>query len=316
MHTKTKASVGDEKKETSGFSGKTVPTRRMPGFFTQTRLCLARRITLFARDRGQWLLQAALMFGFPVLVVIFALEGLPAVQNPAMGMDVDVLQQLKENAEFVVDSSRAGTLVSGLIIFQMVLLALMGSNNAAREVAGERLIFEKEKLAGLRPSAYLTGRVVFLALLVAAQSVWMASFVDSFARFPGDKTAQMMSLLMMNAAMTTASLAISAFSRTADQASLLSIYLVGFQLPLSGALLALPEVAAMLTRPFIACYWAWSAFLGTMKDAATDHYDAAAKISQTPLSPYPLCIWVLACHVVVMLFLAYSGVRCPRWGKT
>ncbi len=287
--------------------------RRIPGFVTQTSLCLGRRIKLFMRDRAQWGLHAALMFGFPLLVVIFALEGLPAVQNPSMGMDVDVLQQLKEKAEFVVDSSRAGTLVSGLIIFQMVLLALMGANNAAREVAGERLIFEKEKLAGLRPSAYLAGRVLFLALLVVAQSVWMAWFVDAFARFPGDKTAQMLSLLMMNSAMTAASLAISAFSRNADQASLLSIYLVGFQLPLSGAFLALPEIAAIVTRPFIACYWAWSAFLSTMKDAATDHYDAAVRITQTPLSPYVLCLWVLTCHVIVLLFVAYSGLRRSRW---
>ncbi len=312
-HKDDRRSLGLEQKATSESPATKLSPRRIPGFFTQARLCLARRIKLFARDRRQWVLHAALMFGFPLLVVIFALEGLPAVQNPTMGIDVDVLQQLKEKAEFVVDSSRAGTLVSGLIIFQMVLLALMGANNAAREVAGERLIFEKEKLAGLRPAAYLAGRVVFLALLVAAQSVWMAWFVDSFARFPGDKTAQMMSLLMMNAAITMSSLAISAFSSTPDQASLLSIYLVGFQLPLSGALLALPEVASALTRPFIACYWAWSAFLGTMKDAATDHYDAAARITQTPLSPYALCMWVLGCQVVVMLFVAFGGIRRPRW---
>jgi hypothetical protein len=287
--------------------------RRIPGLAAQISLCLGRRLTLFLRDRSQLILHLALMFGFPLIVVIFALEGLPSVQNLSMGPDVGFFQQLKERADFVVDSSRAGTLVSGLIVFQMVLLALMGSNNAAREVAGERLIFEKEKLAGLRPAAYLVARVIFLAILVAAQSVWMAWFVDLFARFPGDSTAQMISLVLMNASVTMTSLAISAFARTPDHASLLSIYLVGFQLPLSGALLALPGFAAFVTRPFIACYWAWSAFLGTMKDGDTGHYDAAVRVTQTALSPYALCVWVLVSHVLVMLFAAYSGLRRPRW---
>ena len=43
-----------------------------------------------------------------------------------------------------------------------------------------------------------------------------------------------------------------------DRASLLSIYLVGFQLPLSGAVLALPEQVEGFIRPFISAYWAWS----------------------------------------------------------
>ncbi len=287
--------------------------RRIPGFFSQTAVCFSRRMTLFARDRGQLVLHFALMFGFPLLVVVFAIEGLPSVQKLSMGLEIGLLQQLKERAEFVVDSSRAGTLVSGLIVFQMVLLALMGANNAAREVAGERLIFEKEKLAGLRPTAYLCARVAFLSVLVLAQSAWMAWFVDVFARFPGNDRAQMLMLIMMNASITATSLAISTFARSPDQASLLSIYLVGFQLPLSGALLALPQFAAALTRPFIACYWAWSGFLNTMKDSTTDHYDAAVRVTQTALSPYALCLWVLVSHIAVAFFLAYSGLRRPQW---
>ena len=74
---------------------------------------------------------------------------------------------------------RTGSLVSGLIMFQVILLALMGSNNAAREIAGERLIFEKEKFAGLRPGAYVASKAAFLGVLVLAQSVWMARVRES-----------------------------------------------------------------------------------------------------------------------------------------
>ena len=54
--------------------------------------------------------------------------------------------------------------------------------------------------------------------------------------------AQMMVLIFVNAALTAVCLAISSLMKTAEQASLVSIYLVGFQLPLSGAVLALPKV--------------------------------------------------------------------------
>jgi len=127
----------------------------------------------------------------------------------------------------------------------------MASNNSAREIAGERPIFEKEKFAGLRPSAYVASKVAFLACLVIVQSLWMAFFVDFFGPFRGNFLEHVGFLLLVNGAMTAVCLGISGLMRTAEQASLLSIYLVGFQLPLSGAVLALPEHIEALTRPFI-----------------------------------------------------------------
>src|SRR5205823_3151611 len=44
----------------------------VPNAFAQFGVLLARRWKLFFRDRGQVILQAALLFGFPFLVVIFA----------------------------------------------------------------------------------------------------------------------------------------------------------------------------------------------------------------------------------------------------
>jgi len=70
---------------------------------------------------------------------------------------------------------RTGSLVP-VIMFQVILLALMGSNNAAREIAGERLIFEKEKIRGVRPSAYVASKAAFLGVLVFAQSVMDGGF--------------------------------------------------------------------------------------------------------------------------------------------
>jgi ABC-type transport system involved in multi-copper enzyme maturation permease subunit len=195
-------------------------------------------------------------------------------------------------------------------MFQVVLLSLMGSNNSAREIAGERPIYEKEKFGGLRPSAYLASKVAFLACLVVTQSLWMAFFVNFFGPFRGDFVQHAVFLLLVNAAMTSICLAISALMRTAEQASLLSIYLVGFQLPLSGAVLALPENIEVFTRPFISAYWAWS---GSVEALQTQVHSAVKSVIDTGLSAQDACLLVLCAHIVVGLIAAWLGSSRPQW---
>ncbi len=250
-----------------------------------------------------------MLFGFPILVVIFAWDGLPQIQN--LTASSSALQQLVETAAFTLQSSRVAGLVSGLVMFQVVLLTLMGSNNAAREIAGERAIFEKEKFAGLRPASYVASKAAFLAVLVAAQSVWMAVFVNMICRFPGDLPSQIFILGLTNAAMTAVCLAISSLARSAENASLICVYFVGFQLPLSGAVLALPRLIGFVTRPFIASYWGWSGYLQTMRE--TRFYDVVQSMSQTELAAFELCGFVLFVHVVGGLFVAYLGTQNSRW---
>ena len=283
----------------------------LPSFISQARTWLDRRIRLFFRDRTQTWLQLALLLVFPAVVALFAYQGLPSVRNMAMGADTDVLQQLKETLAFTVQSSRTGTLVSGLAMFQVILLALMGSNNAAREVVGERSILEKEKLAGLRPEAALAGMVAFLGMLVLAQSAWMTLFVRGVCQLPGDFEGQFLPFALITAAMTALCLAISSWASTGEQASLGSLYLVGFQLPLSGAILALPDFLGWMVRPLISAYWAWSGYLQTLRD--TRFYDLVRAITETPLAGSQLSIWMLCLHLGVGLLAACLGIRRSDW---
>jgi hypothetical protein len=255
-------------------------------------------------------LQIALLVGFPALVVIFALRGLPSLRAAAEISDNAVQQMLSDFATRL-DYLRVGGLVSGLIMFQVVLLTLMGSNNGAREISGERLILEKEKFSGLSPLAYVASKVGFLGVLVAVQSIWMGLFVNSVIRMPGDLVWQNGFLFLVNAAMTSVTLGISSLARTPEQSSLISVYLVGFQLPLSGAVLALPDWLGQLTRPFIASYWGWSGFLQTLQE--TRFYKAVTDMTQTPMMPPMTVLWVLGCHVILGLTVAYLGSRGSRW---
>ncbi|HWL52975.1 MAG TPA: ATP-binding cassette domain-containing protein [Chthoniobacteraceae bacterium] len=285
--------------------------RFTPSPVSQFFTLLFRRWTLFFRDTSGLWLQLALIAGFPCLVVLFALDGLPQIQNLSLHLPGNLVETMKENAEFAMQASRVGSLVSGLVMFQVILLTLVASSNSAREIASERLIFEKEKFGGLHPGAYVASKVAFLLVLVLVQSLWMGIFVKTICGFPGDPLPQFAVLFMVNAAMTALCLGISSFARTAEQASLISIYFVGFQLPLSGAVLALPTVLGWMTRPFIAAYWGWSGYLQTLRE--TRFYDVVQSISQTSLSPGVLCFWVLASHVVIGIFIAVIGCRNSRW---
>jgi len=283
----------------------------LPSFLSQSSTWFFRRLKLFMRDPAQVFLQLSLLLVFPAVVTLFAYRGLPSVRNMTMSADSGVLDQLRETLAFTIQSSRIGTLVSGLAMFQVILLALMGSNNSAREVIGDRPILEKEKLAGLRPGATLLGMSLFLFLLIFLQSTWMTLFVRAVCQFPGNILAQFLPFFILTASITALCLAISSWASSSEQASLGSLYLVGFQLPLSGTILALPDSLGTLTRPFISAYWAWSGYLQTLRD--TRFYDLVRAISETPLSSYSMALWILLTHLGLGLLLAYFGVRRSQW---
>ncbi len=281
-----------------------------PGAVAQFFALLMRRWKIFFRDWGGLFLQFAILIGFPVLVAVFELNGVEQTKRLAESLPSSPAE-FQQDVDDRTFNLNLGGLVSGLVMFQVILLTLMGSNNAAREIAAERQIFEKEKLGGVRPSVYVASKVAFLSILVIIQSLWMAIFVQSICQIPsGSMVAHTLLLLLVNGAMTFICLGISSMAKTADQASLLSIYLVGFQLPLSGAVLALPEWAGWLTRPFISAYWSWS---GVMDGVQSNYLRYIKEVTETWLGPMWLSFAVLITHVAIGLFIAYIGVKRPRW---
>ncbi len=283
---------------------------RLPGFFSQFATLLSRRWKIFFRDRGQVFLQLAIIIIFPILVTIFSDKASGNIRRYSDTRSTNMMAEIQEQQSVRADQAKVGSAISGIIMFQVVLLSLMGSNNSAREIAGERPIYEKEKFGGLRPSAYLASKVAFLACLVIGQSLWMAFFVNFFGTFRGDFIQHAGFLLLVNAAMTSICLAVSSLMRTAEQASLLSIYLVGFQLPLSGAVLALPENIEAFTRPFISAYWAWS---GSVQALQTQVHDAVKSVIDTSLSAQNACFYALGAHIIVALIATWAGARRPQW---
>ena len=283
----------------------------LPGFGTQFGQLLRRRFNILLRDRTQLMLQVAMIVIFPILVALFSSKGQDQLLILTDTTSNDIAAEIQAQQDQAEVRARVGSAVSGIIMFEVILLGLMGSNNASREIAAERLIMEKDKFAGMRVGAYVMSKVVYLALLVLLQSVWMYAFVQFFWEYRGDSLNHLYFLLLANAAMTSVCLGISANCKTPDQASLLSIYLVGFQLPLSGAVLALPDMVEMFTQPFISAYWAWSGSIEGGLNA--DVLKAVKSIVQTSFSQVRLCEIVLWVHVLVGIMLAWIGARRTQW---
>jgi ABC-type multidrug transport system ATPase subunit len=273
-----------------------------PSGWGQFLTLLKRQGQLFWRDRGQIWLQVALILTFPALVAVFAMHGLPQVRNQTLQLQTNILATLQDQLLFMKESFKASSLISGLAMFQVVLLTLIGANNGAREIAKERAILAKELRTGLSPTAYLITKFLQVAVLCVVQAFWMALFVKTICGFPGSLLAQVAILFMTTLAMSTTCLAISAASPSPERASLLAIYLVGFQLPLSGAALALPEWLSSISQPLIAAYWGWSGYLQTFHD--TRYFDIVMQATKTSIAPYGMSMVVLGIHVVITFMAA------------
>jgi energy-coupling factor transporter ATP-binding protein EcfA2 len=285
-----------------------------PGFISQFATLTVRRFTIFFRSKTQFWLQVGMVVLFPLLVGICDRE-LPQMPEEIdfKTMTAEDLNKLSSNLNILLQTFiKKGSVVSGIVLLQVVLNTLMGANNAGREIAAERQILEKEKLSGLRPGAYIASKILFLGILSAVQSLWMGLFVHAFYDFPAELNSQLLFLFLVNAAMTSVCLAISSFMASAEQASLASIYLVGVQIPLSGAVLSLNGWLGDIIHPFIAAYWGWSGILKSLQGSPYgDHiYDFISKYSTTNLSASSVCIWMLSIHIVAGILLTYQG--CVR----
>ncbi len=286
---------------------------RRPSAASQLLTLLRRRYKLFFRDTTYLFLTLAISFGFPLVVVIFALGGLPQIETLALDRNLGALEELRENLRLQIEAANTATIVTGLILFQAVLLGLMGANNSAREIASERNLYEKERLLGLRPSAYALSKIIYTLSLALFQGVWMCVFVKYICKFPGDVFTQSAQMVMVCASMTAICLAFSANFSSPEKSNLVSIYLVGFQLPLSGVVLALPEALKWVCRPFIGTYWGWAGYLTSMKDSPI--YDAYVQTSSSwEALPSPaLSFAVMSLQCAAALAFVFWGCSVKKW---
>ena len=286
----------------------------VPGGVSQFTTLLSRRLKLFFRDTGYLGLTLAITFGFPLLVIIFNLEGAWDVLKIPMDRNTASMEEVKQALNVQLANAQLAGLAAGLVMFQVILLTLMGANNGGREISAERILYEKERMTGLRPWAYAFSKIVFVSLIGIAQGVWMCFFVKLVCNFPGPWSEQLAILAGSCVSMSVVCLGFSAMLTSPEKSSLLSIYLVGFQLPLSGVVLALPPALTWLCRPFINAYWGWSGYMKSMMGLPLyDAYTASMPNQSAYVASTTEGLAVLLIQGLFGICLVVFGCQQKRW---
>ncbi len=291
-----------------------LPEPDIPGGISQFFTLLARRLRLFFRDTGYLGLTLAITFGFPLLVIIFNLSGEWDIRKIPMDRNMASMQAVQQAISVQVSNAQVSGLAAGLVMFQVILLTLMGANNGGREISAERVLYEKERMTGLRPWAYAFSKITFVALIAIFQGLWMCAFVKLVCRFPGPWMEQVAILSASCISMSVVCLGFSAMLTSPEKSSLLSIYLVGFQLPLSGVVLALPAALTWVCRPFINSYWGWSGYMKSMQAFPLwDAYTSSLPDQTAYVADNTLSLVVLLIQGLFGLCLVVWGCQQKRW---
>lgn len=269
----------------------------LPSLLSQLKHLLRRRWTVFRRSKCEWITHAAMLFGFPLLTVLLVWK------NKAL------LSSSPPAGEAAIQLGYVGSMA---VLIQIMFVVAMAVRNGAGEIAGERFIFERERLGGLRSSAYLTSKILFLACLFIAQGAWLALFVDMMTGgLPGHALIRLGLLVLTGGALSLVALGISASCATADRAKSAALVLALAQVPISGALLPWPESLGKIIHPLISAYAGWSGSVETMRTGGA--VAALDKLNGTWLATPSHAFTILGIHAGLGLILAAWGLRRRAW---
>ncbi|HRJ09110.1 MAG TPA: ATP-binding cassette domain-containing protein, partial [Prosthecobacter sp.] len=137
----------------------------LPSATAQARHLMLRRWTLMRRTRAQWLRHLGVLLLCPAAAVLLVL--------PNRGF----LEKLSADAGPEVLWPAAYTCMMALWV-QILLVLMMAVRAGAREIGGERPLYERERAGGLRPGAYLAAKLGFVLPLVLLQSLALGVLAD------------------------------------------------------------------------------------------------------------------------------------------
>ena len=140
------------------------------------------------RPLGEWFRQLGALSARFVAVLAADRRNLAllALQAPVLG--VLMLVALPDN-ELAFPSPTQVRFVStaGLVLFVVLLGGTwLGANNAIREIARERTLFERERAAGLSVSAYVASKALVLGTLTAVQAAMLVAIATARQGGPED----------------------------------------------------------------------------------------------------------------------------------
>ncbi len=272
------------------------PIIPLPGMFSQAQHLVRRRWSLLRRTPREWIMHAALLVGAPAIAALLLLPNLKLLKEMRGGA---------VNAEVVWPASYT---ISMIVLVQVLLVMFMAVRLGAREIAARRAIYERERVGGVSPSAWLLGSLMFMLPIILVQSIWMEMFLDIITGgLPGAGLAKLLLPALSGAAFAALCLGISANSSSAERAHSVSLTLLSANVLFCGALLGFPQTLGHVVHPFITAHYGWSGIIHSMQN--TPYFGFIDHFVKTWFATPNLAMIMLGVHFVVGVVLTFVGLR-------
>ncbi|MCF7789530.1 MAG: ABC transporter ATP-binding protein [Prosthecobacter sp.] len=272
------------------------PIIPLPGTFSQAQHLVKRRWSLLRRTPREWIMHASLLVGAPAIAALLLLPNLKGLKEMRGGSTA---------AEVVWPAAHA---VSMIVLIQILLVMFMAVRLGAREIAGRRAIYERERIGGVSPAAWLIGSLLFMLPIILVQSIWMEMFLDIVSgKLPGDGTAKLLLPALSGAAFAALCLGISANAGSKERAHSISLTLLCANVLFCGALLGFPKILGHVVHPFITAHYGWSGIIDSLEKTA--YFTPIDKLVKTWFATPDFAMSMLGVHFLVGVVLTYVGLR-------
>jgi len=286
----------DEVEEKKLSESEVRPVIPLPGVFSQAQHILKRRWSLLRRTPREWGVHVVLLVGAPLLVALLMLPNKKLIKEAVAGAtDAGVLWP-------------ASHTISMVMLLQVLLVMFMGLRLGAREIATRRAVYERERIGGVSPGAWLLGSLLFMLPVILTQGFWMELFLDIVSGgLPGTGLAKLLLPALSGVAFAALCLGISANSSTPERAHSVSLTLLCANVLLCGALLGFPQAAGHVVHPFITAHYGWSGIIDSLQK--TPFFHPIDQFVKTWFATPKLAMLMLGAHFITGLVLAFVGLR-------
>ena len=271
------------------------PIIPLPGLFSQAQHLVKRRWSLLRRTPREWILHASLLVGSPAVAALLLRPNLKMLKEMRAGSTA---------AEVVWPTAYT---LSMIVLLQVLLVQFMALRLGAREIAERRALYERERIGGVSPAAWLIGSLLFMLPIILVQSIWMEMFLDMISGgLPGTGLAKLLLPTLSGAAFAAICLGISANSGSKERAHSISLTVLCANVLLCGALLSLWQPLGHMVDPFITAHFGWSGIIESMPKM---FFQPIEKLTKTGFATFDFAAIMLGVHFLVGVVLTYVGLR-------
>lgn len=260
-----------------------------------TTLC-RRQVRLILADRGY--LVFLVMMPFVLGALSLMVPGHNGFTRPPSGTPASAVNEAQQ-----------------LLVVLILGACFMGSTLTVRDLVGERAIFQRERAVGLKPSAYLTAKVVIFSLAAMLQSAVLVGIVLIGKKRPGQGSVLAaggvelyIDIVLTAVTCVVLGLLLSTLARSNEQVMPLLVVVIMAQLVMAGGLIPVTGRMALEQISWIfPARWGYAAGGSTMNIR-----DLVLSAEPDPLWQHRSGIWTLDVAMLSALIIVLSVITWLR----